>query len=83
MRYHGKEEHYLLGLSLNELKVLYRSIWADLKARGQMGIDEEASDLLYDLQVLLQQEAQRCGVDVALHSEWAAFVGLDDSCKLR
>lgn len=83
MEFRGKEESYLLGLTLDELKILHRSIWNDLKARGQLGLDEEASDLLHELQVILQREAVRLGVDVTLHAEWAAFAGLDDSCSVR
>ncbi len=82
MKFHGKEGDYLLGLSLEELKILYRSIWNDLKSRGALGIDEEASDLLHDLQTVLQKEAIRLEIDISIHSEWANFVGLDNSCDL-
>lgn len=77
MDFHGREEKYLVGLSLEELKVLYRSVWNDLKARGVLGEEEVASDLLYDLQVILQKEAQRLGVDVSIHGDWTEFVRLD------
>lgn len=83
MQYHGLEAHHMLGLSLLELKLIYRSMWNDLKARGQLGLDEEASDLLHDIQTVLQQEAIRLGVDLSLHSEWAAFVGIDGACSIR
>jgi hypothetical protein len=83
MRYLGREEHFLLGLSLDELRILHRSLWNDLKARRQLGIDEPASDLLHELQTLLQQEAVRQGVDIGLHSEWARFAGIDESCSMR
>lgn len=83
MKFHGKEGDYLIGLSLEEVKILHRSLWNDLKARGQLGLDEEASDLLHDLQTLLQKEAIRLGVDLSLHSEWAAFAGLEGgSCSV-
>lgn len=82
MQFHGKEGDYLLGLSLEEMKIVYRCVWNDLKRRGVLGIDEEASDFLHDLQTVLQREADRLGVDVSLHSEWAGFVGLDSSCSL-
>ena len=83
MQFHGKEGDYLVGLSLEELKLLHRSLWNDLKVRGQLGIDEEASDLLHDLQTLLQKEAHRLGVDLSLHSEWVEFAGLDQGeCRI-
>lgn len=82
MQFHGKEGDYLLGLSLEEMKIVYRCVWNDLKRRKVLGIDEEASDFLHDLQTVLQKEAYRLGVDVSLHSEWAEFVGLDSSCSL-
>lgn len=77
MRFLGREEHHLLGLSLEELKILHRALWNDLKARGAMGIDEEASDLLHELQTILQAEAVRAGIDIGIHAEWAAFAGLE------
>jgi hypothetical protein len=83
MNFHGKEGDYLLGMSLGEMKILYRSLWNDLKRTRTLGIDEEASDLLHDLQTVLQKEATRLGVDVGLHSAWAEFVGLDSSCSIR
>lgn len=82
MNFHGKEGDYLLGMSLEEMKVTYCALWNDLKRRGTLGIDEVPSDLLHDLQTVLQQEAIRLGVDVGLHSAWAEFVGLDSSCSL-
>lgn len=83
MKFHGKEGDYLLGLSLEELKILHRSLWNDLKAKGTLGLDEEASDLLHDLQTLLQKEAVRKGVDLSLHSNWVEFAGLEQgSCEL-
>ncbi len=82
MKYQGKEEHYILGMTLEEMKIAYCSIWNELKRKGTLGIDEVASDLLHDLQTVLQQEAHRLGVDVSLHAEWAEWVGLDgDACK--
>ena len=84
MRYLGREENHLLALSLNELKIMYRCIWNDLKAKGTLGLDEEASDLLHELQTVLQAEASRSGVELANHSEWADFVGIDGgSCTRR
>lgn len=84
MQFHGKEENYLLGLSLEEMKILYCSVWNNLKAKGTLGIDETASDLLHDLQTVLQKEAHRVGIDVSLHSEWAEWVGLDEMrCSVR
>lgn len=82
MKFHGKEEEYLIGISLEEMKILHRSLWNDLKTRGQLGIDEEASDVLHDLQTLLQKEAHRLGVDLSDHSAWVEFAGLEQSCRL-
>lgn len=79
MEFHGREENYMLGMNLEEMKIVYRSIWNDLKASGQLGKDEVASDLLFELQSVLQKEAQREGIDVAIHSEWANWVGLDQT----
>lgn len=83
MIFQGREEHYLLGLSLDEMKIVYRSMWNDLKARKQFGEDEEATDLLFELQTLLQREASRLEVNVGDHSQWAAFVGLGESCDIN
>ncbi|MCC6545911.1 hypothetical protein IT570_01990 [Candidatus Sumerlaeota bacterium] len=80
MRFLGKEEHYMMGFSLEELKAIHLSMWNDLKARKLMGVDETASDLLYELQMILQQEAQRQGVDVGIHGDWAAWAGMGGSC---
>lgn len=82
MKFHGKEEEYLVGLTLEEMKLLHRTLWQDLKSRKAIGLDEEASDLLYEFQMILMKEAQRLGVDPAVHSEWAEFAGLDSTCSL-
>ncbi len=83
MEFRGRENAFLVALTLGELKILYRSIWNDLKSKGTLGIDEEASDLLHDIQSILQPEATRLGVDLSLHSEWAAFVGIDGACTVK
>ena len=83
MDFHGKEEKYLVGITLPELKVMHKALWNDLKTRGQLGIDDQASDLLHDLQTLLQKEAVRLGIDISIHSEWADFAGLDGSSCSR
>lgn len=84
MRLHGKGHEFLVGLTIDELKMLYVSLWNDLKNKGTLGVDEEASDLLHDLQTVLQQEAHRQGVDVSLHAEWAEWAGLDNyGCSRR
>ena len=80
---HGQDKDFSLTMSLDELKLIYRSIWNDLKARGRFGEDEEATDLLFALQNVLQREAGRLGVNVADHSQWAAFMGLDESCSIK
>jgi len=83
MKYHGREEALTISVTLDELKILHRSLWNDLKARGVLGIEEDASDLLHELQTVLQGEAIRLGVDLSQHSEWAAFAGLDQACQVK
>jgi hypothetical protein len=82
MIFHGKEEQYLVGLSLGELQIVYRAMWNDLKSRSGFD-DEQATDLLFEVQTLLQREATRLGVNVGNHSEWAAWVGLEESCSIK
>ena len=54
----------------NELKLIYRILHESLANNPEL-MD---SDLLNDLQTLLQQKAKQDGVDVSLHSQWAAWL---------
>ena len=53
-----------------ELKGIYRVLHAQLPLHPEL-MD---SDLLHDLQRLLQQKARAEGVDVSLHAQWAAWL---------
>ena len=59
-------EDYPLG----ELKGIYRVLHAQLPDHP----DLMDSDLLQDLQRLLQQKARAAGVDVSMHAQWAAWL---------
>ena len=54
----------------SELKLIYRILHESLASNPEL-MD---SDLLNDLQTLLQQKAKQDGVDVSLHSQWAAWL---------
>ncbi len=54
----------------SELKLIYRILHENLASNPEL-MD---SDLLNDLQTLLQQKARQDGVDVSLHSQWAAWL---------
>lgn len=55
---------------LSELKGLYRVLHAQLPQHPEL-MD---SDLLQDLQQLLQHKARAAGVDVSLHAQWTAWL---------
>ena len=55
---------------LHELKGIYRVLHAQLPQYPEL-MD---SDLLHDLQRLLQQKAGAEGVDVSLHAQWSAWL---------
>jgi hypothetical protein len=55
---------------LAELKGIYRVLHAQLPQHPEL-MD---SDLLHDLQRLLQQKARAEGVDASLHAHWAAWL---------
>lgn len=57
--------------ALDELKLVYRLLHAQLPAHPEL-MD---SELLEELQTHLQQAARRDGVDVSLHAQWAAWLG--------
>ena len=80
---HDNDGQYQIGFSLEELKILYRALWNDMKSHPDFQNNDTATDMMFELQLILQKEAQRFGVDVGVHSEWAAFVGLEGgSCSL-
>lgn len=56
---------------LDELKLLYRILHAQIPAQPQI-MDLE---LLQDLQTHLQNQARAAGIDVSLHAQWAAWLG--------
>lgn len=68
-----QQNRFALDCSLDELKRIYHALFSQLRADSEADIDE--SDLLLDLQVVLQQEARAKGVDVSTHSEWSRFLG--------
>ncbi len=55
---------------LSELKLVYRLLHSQLSQQPEL-MD---SDLLQDLQTLLQKRARQDGVDVSLHAQWAAWL---------
>lgn len=55
---------------LADLKQLYRLLHASLAENPEL-MD---SELLHDLQTLLQRQARADGVDVSLHAQWAAWL---------
>jgi hypothetical protein len=71
----------LTDYPLSELKHIYRILHAALPGDP----DLMDSDLLHDLQKLLQQAAHADGVDVSHHAQWAAWLGaaLPLSCVKR
>lgn len=68
-----QQNRFALECSLDELKCIYQALFSQLRADSEADIDE--SDLLLDLQVVLQREARAEGVDVSTHSEWSRFLG--------
>ncbi len=68
-----QQNRFALTCSLGELKGIYLALFSQLRANPLADIDE--TDLLLDLQVILQREAQAEGVDVSNHSEWSRFLG--------
>jgi hypothetical protein len=84
MKERALPEGFELTLSVMELKLLYRALWAQMKNDPRLlAEDDDATDLFFALQNLLQREAGRTGVDVGDHSQWAAWVGIGDTCSLR
>jgi|GEM_PF-1474238 len=67
-----QQNRFALDCSLDELKRIYRALFAQLRVDSEADIDE--SDLLLDLQIILHREARSEGVDVSTHSEWSRFL---------
>ena len=55
---------------LSELKLIYSFLHAQITQQPEL-MD---SEILHDLQILLQQLATQDGVDVSTHSEWANWL---------
>ena len=55
---------------ISELKLIYSLLHAQIVVQPAL-MD---SDLLHDLQSLLQQQAKQDGIDVSAHIEWAAWL---------
>lgn len=60
----------LADYSLDELKLIYRTLHAQLPAEPEL-MD---AALLLDLQTWLQGQARKAGVDVSHHAQWAAWL---------
>jgi len=69
----GRLEDY----PIDELKRIYRLLHGQLPQQPEL-MD---SELLHDLQTLLQQRAAADGVDVSLHGQWANW--LDDGQPVK
>jgi hypothetical protein len=66
--------------SLAEQKLVYRALHRQLTEMPEL-MD---SELLHELQVLLQRQAQLEGIDVADHGAWDAWLGnVPVSCEAR
>ena len=60
----------LNSYSLPELKLIYALLHTQVVEQP----DLMDSELLHDLQSLLQQQATQDGVDVSTHADWAAWL---------
>jgi hypothetical protein len=66
--------------SLTEQKLIYRALHRQLTEMPEL-MD---SELLHDLQISLQRQAQSEGIDVADHGAWDAWLGnAPVSCEVR
>ena len=61
----------LAAYPLADLKLIYRTVHAQLTANTEL-LD---SQLLADLQAYLQQQARAQGVSVTDHAQWDAWLG--------
>lgn len=55
---------------LSELKIIYSLLHAQITQQPEL-MD---SEILHDLQIMLQRLAKQDGVDVSTHSEWATWL---------
>lgn len=60
----------LIDYPLTELKLIYAILHTQIVEQPEL-MD---SDLLHDLQTLLQQQASQDGVDVSTHADWATWL---------
>ncbi len=60
----------LADYPLDDLKNIYRTLHARLPDNMEL-MD---SELLQDLQTLLQQKAKAEGVDISVHAQWATWL---------
>ncbi|WP_297528278.1 hypothetical protein [Thiohalobacter sp.] len=60
----------LADYPLEDLKNVYRTLHAQLPENMEL-MD---SELLQDLQTLLQQKARAEGVDISVHAQWATWL---------
>jgi len=64
----------LVQYPLQELKLIYRLLHAQLPQQPQL-LD---SELLQELQTYLQQQAKQDGVDISHHAQWARWLEADN-----
>ncbi|MFN0138195.1 MAG: hypothetical protein ACKVS9_18985 [Phycisphaerae bacterium] len=72
--------------SLSQLKKMYVALFRQLHTGGIDAFDAlDEDDMLITLQTYLQRRAREAGVDCTNHSEWDAFLGIQDapSCEVR
>jgi len=70
----------LVDYDLEDLKLVYRTLHAQLAGNTEL-ID---SQLLHDLQTLLQREAKKQGVSIADHGQWDTWLGNEATpCDVR
>ncbi|HKK05856.1 MAG TPA: hypothetical protein VKA50_08420 [Gammaproteobacteria bacterium] len=67
----------LADYPIEDLKRVYRILHSQLPEHMEL-MD---SELMHDLQRILQRRAREDGVDVSLHAQWAAW--LNDGVSLR
>lgn len=69
-----------LGLSLSQLKKIYVALFNRLHDSRFSAIDElDEDDMLLTIQTYLQREARKAGIDCTNHSDWEAFLGIQDA----
>jgi len=79
-------DHVHLTVSLRQLKTLYVALFRRLHAAGPAAFDDiDEDDMLLTIQTYLQRKAREAGVDATDHSQWEAFLGVQDapSCEQR